>query len=236
VTAESTQTSPRTRRALLAGAIGGLGVWVASAIGRAAPAEAAAGDPIRMGRINRAGTSSTELQSTTNQPVFRAVQYGRGNAIRAVQLRTPEEPGSESAAAIRAEGANKGRALVAVVGLSGTAISAYSPDELGVLARCPDGIAVRGESETQIGMAGSGRVGVSGQGSEIGIAASSGGKAGVFGGTVLINGVQDLVSQSDPAAPEASNLRLFARDNGSGKMQFCIRFPTGAVQVIATEP
>jgi hypothetical protein len=213
VTAESTQTSPRTRRALLAGAIGGLGVWVASAIGRAAPAEAAAGDPIRMGRINRAGTS-----------------------IRAVQLRTPEEPGSESAAAIRAEGANKGRALVAVVGLSGTAISAYSPDELGVLARCPDGIAVRGESETQIGMAGSGRVGVSGQGSEIGIAASSGGKAGVFGGTVLINGVQDLVSQSDPAAPEASNLRLFARDNGSGKMQFCIRFPTGAVQVIATEP
>ncbi len=78
MTAESTQTAPRSRRALLAGALGGLGVWAASAIGRAAPAEAAAGDPIRMGRINRAGTSTTELQSQTSQPVFRAVQYGRG--------------------------------------------------------------------------------------------------------------------------------------------------------------
>ena len=237
MTAHEVSNQPRSRRALLAGLLGGAGVWAASMVSRAAPAEAAAGDPIRMGRINQAGRSRTELHSWTSEPVFRAVQYGRGNAIRAVQSRTPQEPGSESDAAIRAEAADRGRALVAVAGNYGTAISAYSPDELGVSARCPDGIAVDGRSETQIGVWGRGRIGVSAQGSETGIVAySGGGRAGVFLGTVLINGVQDLVWQSDPAAPEASNLRLFARDNGSGKTQLCVRFPTGAVQVIATEP
>lgn len=28
----------------------------------------------------------------------------------------------------------------------------------------------------------------------------------------------------------------FFRDNGAGKSQFCVRFPSGAVQVLATEP
>jgi archaellum biogenesis ATPase FlaH len=29
---------------------------------------------------------------------------------------------------------------------------------------------------------------------------------------------------------------LFAKDNGSGKTQLCVRFSSGAVQVIATQP
>lgn len=41
---------------------------------------------------------------------------------------------------------------------------------------------------------------------------------------------------SDPAAPAANNGRLYFRDNGAGKTQLAARFPTGAVQVIATEP
>jgi hypothetical protein len=40
---------------------------------------------------------------------------------------------------------------------------------------------------------------------------------------------------SDPAAL-ANAGRLFTRDNGSGKTQLCVRFGSGAVQVIATEP
>ena len=39
---------------------------------------------------------------------------------------------------------------------------------------------------------------------------------------------------SDPAAPPANEARLFLRDV-SGKTQLAIRFPTGAVQAIATE-
>ena len=40
---------------------------------------------------------------------------------------------------------------------------------------------------------------------------------------------------TDPTA--ASNAgKLYTKDNGSGKTQLAVRFGTGAVQVIATEP
>lgn len=41
---------------------------------------------------------------------------------------------------------------------------------------------------------------------------------------------------SDPTAPSANKGRLYFKDNGAGKTQLVARFPTGAVQVIATEP
>lgn len=41
---------------------------------------------------------------------------------------------------------------------------------------------------------------------------------------------------ADPAAPAANKARLYARDNGSGKTQMVVRFPTGAIQVLSTEP
>lgn len=41
---------------------------------------------------------------------------------------------------------------------------------------------------------------------------------------------------SDPAAPDANKGRLYFRDDGAGKTQLAVRFPTGAVQVLATEP
>lgn len=42
--------------------------------------------------------------------------------------------------------------------------------------------------------------------------------------------------ETDPDAPAAGYGRLYFRDNGSGKTQLVVRFNTGAVQVIATEP
>lgn len=41
---------------------------------------------------------------------------------------------------------------------------------------------------------------------------------------------------ADPSAPAANEVRLYAKDNGSGKTQLCARFNTGAVQCFATEP
>lgn len=41
---------------------------------------------------------------------------------------------------------------------------------------------------------------------------------------------------ADPAAPGADKGRLYFKDNGSAKTQLVVRFPTGAIQVIATEP
>lgn len=41
---------------------------------------------------------------------------------------------------------------------------------------------------------------------------------------------------ADPSAPSSANGVLYVRDNGAGKAQLCVRFATGAVQVLATEP
>lgn len=46
----------------------------------------------------------------------------------------------------------------------------------------------------------------------------------------------ELPEISDPSAPAANKGRLYIRDNGSSKSQLVVRFPSGAVQVIVTEP
>ena len=57
--------NPRSRRALLAGVVGGLGAWLVSAAQRAMPAEASAGEPVLAGRSNSGGRSMTELTANT---------------------------------------------------------------------------------------------------------------------------------------------------------------------------
>lgn len=47
---------------------------------------------------------------------------------------------------------------------------------------------------------------------------------------------ETLEMAADPAAPAANAGRMYFRDNGGGKTQLCVRFNTGAVQVLATEP
>lgn len=48
--------------------------------------------------------------------------------------------------------------------------------------------------------------------------------------------MQMFEQTADPAAGAANTGRLFVKDNGAGKTQLCVRFNTGVVQVIATEP
>ena len=55
-------------------------------------------------------------------------------------------------------------------------------------------------------------------------------------GIMTITGAFKFTEQTDPSAPAANGATLYARDNGSGKTQLCVRFATGAVQVLATEP
>lgn len=55
-------------------------------------------------------------------------------------------------------------------------------------------------------------------------------------GIVGVANVFHFAEQADPAAGAANSARLYARDNGSGKTQLCVRFNTGAIQVIATQP
>lgn len=50
------------------------------------------------------------------------------------------------------------------------------------------------------------------------------------------SGYMEISEMTAPAAPGSDKARLFVRDNGSAKSQLCVIFPTGAIQVIATEP
>ena len=55
-------------------------------------------------------------------------------------------------------------------------------------------------------------------------------------GVLHLHNTLSMPERTDPAAPAANNGVVYMRDSGAGKTQFCVRFPTGAVQVLATEP
>lgn len=50
------------------------------------------------------------------------------------------------------------------------------------------------------------------------------------------SGYFELREQSAIPAPAGKRSRMFVQDNGAGKTQLCVRFGTGAVQILATEP
>lgn len=59
------------------------------------------------------------------------------------------------------------------------------------------------------------------------------------GGTIMGNDfieLEEYDTTNDAPAPAAERARLYVRDNGAGKEQLVVRFATGAVQVLATEP
>lgn len=54
--------------------------------------------------------------------------------------------------------------------------------------------------------------------------------------TFYVGGWIEGAEISAPGAPPANGFRLYGRDNGSGKTQLVVIFPTGVVQVLASEP
>jgi hypothetical protein len=55
-------------------------------------------------------------------------------------------------------------------------------------------------------------------------------------GATLAADAYRMAEIADPAAPAVNNAVLYTRDNGAGKTQLCVRFNTGAIQVISTQP
>ena len=68
-----------------------------------------------------------------------------------------------------------------------------------------------------------------------GYAGNAASYAGYLEGKVGITGHVELSEIADPSAAATDTARLFVRDDGAGKTQLCVRFPTGSVQVIAKE-
>ena len=254
------ETKSSSRRALLAGALGGIGAWAASAIGRPNRVLGADGETVVVGGEHTA-TSVTKFSNLTNSD---AVLWGESSSSLGVK------GSSVSSLGVFGESTNN----VGVSGISGS--------HIGVQGYSATGRGVYGSSSTSYGVhgvtSGAGQAGMVGHGAEDGtgvlgvsglIAFSAKAKTGVFGyaaqdsGSVGVRGESpagfgvygktstgyagffngkvyssqfyELGEVATPAAPVAHKARLFIRDFG-GKAQLCVRFHTGAVRVLATEP
>jgi hypothetical protein len=201
-----TDIPKRSRRALLAGGVGGFTMGIAALLGRANPVAAAAGDPIRMGQFNRAGSTMTTLQANHSEPALRVVQNGAAYA------------------------AVSGIARVSGSGVHGggsPGVRGFSEGSgPGVYGECQFGDGIFGFSD-DVGVHGNALFGKGVFGE------SFGGYAGYFDGKTYV-GMLDM-PESTPAPPPDGQVRLFARDNGSGKAQLCVQFATGGPIVLATE-
>lgn len=157
--ADPTPVRPRTRRGLLLGALAGLGALAADAATRAAPARAAAGDPLVLGSVNSAGTSATTLNTASATTALAVVQSGAAAAV------------SGNAAA--SGGATKGvygvaaspsgdgvRALNTGAAGSGAGLRALGGNNPGVIATSTGGIAVTATSNSNIGLTAKSTLGV----------------------------------------------------------------------------
>jgi hypothetical protein len=298
-------SKPSSRRALLAGALGGLGALAASAIGRASPVRAGSDGDVVLG-VNNFATGRTYVVNQTNDQIALGGEaYGSGTGVYGISAGTGVWGISTGSGATNygvGGSANGGGTGVyglstsgkGVYGLStsGQGVYGESSSSFGVVGTSPSG-GVSGTSTNGTGVYGSSGISVGvraysnatsapaaqswSAGNSTGVLGYSGdsppaalantgvygvatqdstargvigettsghgvhgtattGYAGFFNGKVFTNKFHEMAEMSTPTAPSANKARLFVRDNGSGKTQLCVRFPTGAVQVIKTEP
>jgi hypothetical protein len=211
------ESKPTSRRALLAGALGGIGALAASAIGRANPVRAADGNPVVVG----GEYTSTSVTKFTNLSNSDNLLWGESSSGVGVYGSSDSNIGvvgtSSSSFGVHGEsGSGTG-----VQGYSGTGQAPAPKPKTGVYGYAAQDSSARGViGET-----------TSGHGVH-GIATS--GYAGYFAGKVYATKWYEMTEISAPAAPGANRARLFVRDSG-GFTQLCVRFNTGGVKVLATQ-
>ena len=157
-------SSHRSRRALLAGAIGGVGAWLAAAASRIAPAEAAAGDQLVIGsQTNNAGTSDTQLITNSSVIAFKLLQNGPGTALMGYATPTLGATRgvygrSDSPSGFGIQGRNAGTAG------TGAAIQGIGVNNDGVVGSTEhiNRVGVKGMAGGGVGVLGQGQVGVKG--------------------------------------------------------------------------
>jgi hypothetical protein len=213
-------SKPSSRRALLAGALGAVGAFAASAIGRPRVALGHDPDDVALGILNVTPATTTISNSTTSADILSLSNTHAGMGLNAFSFANTGVRAASNAVA--------GQNVAALFASSG---SADSPQCVGVWGTAFDNAGVFGESWESDGVSGK----ANGSGNGVHGEAGSG-WAGYFEGKVLTTKYHEIVGINTPPAPSASRARLFVRVNASGKTQLCVRFPTGAVKVLATEP
>jgi len=246
---------------MLAGALGGLAGLIGSRVARPEPAVAAAGDPLILGSLaNNSGTLGTKLSTSVNGNAFAVSQTGSGGSANGIRGDASDGTGgvftSTNNNALFATVASANRfAMVAVNGGTagtGGGLLALGGSNYGVKATsgttairgtstAANAPAIRGESSGAEGTGVSGHsdqwVGVAGTSTDgFAIWGQSGTNyAGFFVNQVYMGSWIDIEEIGDPGAAGPNQARLFTRDNG-GKTELCVRFPTGVLQVLASEP
>jgi hypothetical protein len=175
-------SAPRSRRAILAGALGGAGALIAHSLGRATPALAANDDPLLLGRggvaTDNAATASTIVNSAAN-PALGGQASGANTAVAGT-----------SATGVGVWGASTtsgGARLTGVIGHTGDGSGVASDTSFtGVygFSEDPDnstGTGVWGESESGTGVSGSGYTGVYGTGAIATMGDTFGAYTGIYG-------------------------------------------------------
>jgi len=165
-------SAPRTRRALLAAALGAAAASVASALGRPAPVRAGSDGDVVLGADNTA-TSTTKISSAANIGI---VLWGHSNGPD-IGVRGSSNTGagvhgssisgygvqgsSESGHGVTG-GSTSGNGVHALSD-SGTGVWGGSSSTSGVHGYCGSGVGVRGEATTGIGVIGTATTGTAGR-------------------------------------------------------------------------
>jgi hypothetical protein len=158
--------APRTRRALLAGAVGGALALAAAAIGRPIGARAADNDTMRVGTADTATSPTTITNSTDGDDVLRLASTS-GRALKATTAGSTRTAalGQATAGGVGVMGVSGGLAgTPAKVGVYGyanldpasTGVYGQSVMGDGVRGRSGAGYGVYGFSDTDIGVIGQG--------------------------------------------------------------------------------
>lgn len=234
-----------SRRAVLAGALGGIGAWAASAVNRVSRARGADFQNMVLGTDMTSSTTTKVSMATPAavNPALWGVASGDGVGLRGDSTSQYGVVGnsgsgagvfgmSDSSIGVRAQSTS-------YIGVYGQGYSTSAPAAVGQSFGGNTG--VMGFSNGNVALtAPKAKTGVYGYANQDSSAKgvfgeSSKGWAGYFVGRVYLTKYQEMAEVSTPSAPGANKARLFLRESG-GKGQLCVRFPTGAVQVIKSEP
>lgn len=244
-------SSSPSRRALLAGVVGGIGAWVVGAIGRTSRAQAANGDVVHVGDT-LTGTVTTKITNSTSGEYGLWGAAPNGSGLRGTSTAGPGVRGDSTSSngifGISTDGDGVNGFSTGSNGILG---SSAASGRAGVLGQSTNGASgVEGYSSSggaapaakpMTGVFGYATQGTSSRGvwgestSGIGVyGRATTGFAGYFHGKVFTDSFHELLEIATPSAPGANRARLFVRDVG-GKTQLCVRFATGSVKLLAQE-
>lgn len=202
-----------SRRAILAGALGGLGAWAASVLGRGNPVEATEGDIVHAGEELTA-TSVTSLTTSTSTALAgisnsQSGLVGMSNSYIAIQAQSQDFWGlwGRSGSNIGVLGSSSAFTQPGPTNTGVMGVANVGSSSRGVWGKSGPGHAIHGESDT--------------------------GWAGYFDGKVFTNRFIEFREITNPPRPDGNRARLFVRER-DGRTQLCVRFHNGTIRVLAT--